>query len=112
MFGRKGFFLLYFAFSEVCFCDAESPSAIEMDKYVKGLGFGKRSSSANDLDKYMKVLTFGKRPNTAVAMDKFVKQLTLGKRAEIPDGQYDNLCENCAREKKSFASFRWRPADG
>ena len=90
--------------------DSASSSAIEIDKYIKSMGLGKRAVSANVMDKYLKTLSIGKRPFTANAMDRYVKQLTFGKRAEVPNG--DSKCENCVREKKSFASFRWRPVDG
>ena len=51
-------------------------------------------------------MTFEKQNNsikdrTALAkLDKLIKKMTLGKR------------NNQINEKKSFASFRWRPTDG
>ena len=46
-----------------------------------------------------------KKIPTALSVDRDIKKLTFGKRMEIA-GERPN------RIKKSFASFRWRPADG
>ena len=80
---------------------------------------GKRLTFAADLDKYlwkqasaanlvaqMQMLNFGKHPASIKAMDRFIKKILAGKRPEL------NEVGDFLKEKKSFASFRWRPVDG
>ena len=71
---------------------------------------GKRAVSENVLGKYLKTLSIGKRPFTANAMDQYLTNLTFGNQAEVPNEHTEN--EDFVKEKKSFASFRWRPVDG
>ena len=87
------FFMLHLSNASV---PAPPHSAHDIDKYVKGLTFGKRDVSGMEQ-------VFSPQLLSALELDRFVKRLTFGKRSGEKGPE---------AEKKSFASYRWRPANG
>ena len=96
-----------------------------LDKNVRRMVIGKRLTFAADLDKYLwkqasdadlgdylKMLSCGKHPASSKVMDRFVKKIFSGKRPEVDKNEYKKSSGEFVKEKKSFASFRWRPVDG
>ena len=88
----------------------------DLDKYLRRMVFGKQLTFAADLDKYpwkqasvadlveyLHILSCGKKSVSIIAMYRFLKKNLSGKRPEINEYK---------KEKKSFASFRWRSVDG
>ena len=97
----------------------------ELDKYLRRMVIGKRLTFASDLDEnhgkqasaadlgeYMKMWSFVKYPASSKAMDRFFKKIFSEKRPDVDEDQYKKSSGKFVEEKKSFASFRWRPVDG
>ena len=61
---------------------------------------------------YIKMLSCRKQSVLIKAMDRFVKKILTGKILEIKEAKYKKSSGDFLNEKKSFASFRWRPVDG
>ena len=95
----------------------------DLDKYLRRMVFGKQLTFAADLDKYpwkqasvadlveyLHILSCGKMSVSSIAMYRFLKKKLSVKRPEI--NEYNKSSGDFLKEKKSFASFRWRPVDG
>ena len=76
---------------------------------------------ALDIDKNMRVLPSGNQETpgwlSSSKLDRFVKSFTFWKRSgdkngNTTEGKTDVKTEEGESEKKSFASYRWRPAYG
>ena len=106
-------------------CGKKFSSQNDLDKHVRRMFIGKRLTFAADLDKYlwkqasaadlvayMKMLRGGKHPAFSKAMDRFVNKIFSGKRLEVEEDENKKSSGKIVKEKKSFASFRWRPVDG
>ena len=106
---RKMVSRISFLLISCCFCfqlhsgpaEVKPRSALDIDKYVKGLTFGKRGGPKATMDEE----DLNNQLLSALDLDKFVKKLTFGKRS-------GDMTADAELEKKSFASYRWRPVDG
>ena len=96
-----------------------------LDKYVRRMVIGKRFTFAADLDKYLwkrasaaeliaylRMLACGKPSSSSKAKDRIVKKIIYGKRPEVEAEEDKKSNGRFVKQKKSFASFRWRPVDG
>ena len=80
--------------------------AVDVDKSMW------KQAQAADLVAYLKMLSGGKHPASILGMDRFVKKILSRQRTEATEEVNRNISAKSGKEKKSFASFRWRPVDG
>ena len=132
MAGRK--LILILVMIEFCFFNSawlseskrkQFSSPNDLDKYLRRMVIGKRLTFAADLDKYlwkqaseadivafMKMMSSGRHPASSKEMASFLRKIFSGKRPEVDKDEYKKSTGEIVKEKKSFASFRWRPVDG
>ena len=132
--GRKNI-ILYLVLLKFCLNNSAWSSKTKFDKFEKVWSSGERFCSPKDLDKYLRRMVIGKQLTFAADLDKYLwKQasvadlveylhiLSCGKRSVSIIAMYRFLKKKLPthkksswdflKEKKSFASFRWRPEDG
>ena len=132
--GRKNI-IFYLVLLKFCLSNSAWSSKTKFDKFEKVWSSGERFCSPKDLDKYLRRMVIGKQLTFAADLDKylwkqasvadlveylhilscgkryrFLKKKLSGKRSGI--NEYKKSSGDFLKEKKSFASFRWRPVDG